>query len=232
MKYRNLLLDLDDTLFDYHRGQDLALDDTRRQFEIRVNPEQFRETYDLVNEEIWLRLERREISAERLRVERFQLLFEQLGISADAAEFSAAYLDRLAQAHFLMPGAMEFLEYCRDRSKMVLITNGLSEVQYRRISMAGLEHFFAAVIVSEEVGFPKPHPGIFAAALEAGGIAEKSSVLMVGDNLLSDIRGGNEFGIDTCWLNWNDMHNETNIVPTLEVKSLVELREWLNEKAF
>lgn len=106
-----------------------------------------------------------------------------------------------------------------------MITNGISDVQHARIKGSPLSEVFEAVIVSEETGYQKPETGIFDYAFAKLNLSDERKVLIVGDSLTSDIRGGNNYGIDTCWFNPLGKPGDPEIVPTYEIRSLDELVE-------
>ena len=202
MKYTWLLLDADGTLFDYDKAESAALAQTFAQFGYEYGAHCL-ETYRAVNGQIWRDFEDGKITQERLKTRRFELLFAALALpsSPDAAEFSARYLDNLGGCAELIDGALDVLKALRGRVHLALITNGLRRVQRSRLARSGLDEFFEAVIISDEVGVAKPHAGIFNIAFARMGRPRKAEVLIVGDSLTSDIKGGSDYGIDTCWYN-------------------------------
>lgn len=84
-------------------------------------------------------------------------------------------------------------------------------------------------MISEEVKVSKPNPKIFEHALNNMNHIDKRNVLMVGDSLTSDIQGGINFGIDTCWFNPNKIVNRTDIKPTYEISNLMKLKNILKK---
>jgi len=222
VKYRWLLLDADGTLFDYDRAEAVAL---ARTFEAFGHPFQAEHatTYRQINAQIWLDYERGQISAERLRVQRFELLAETTGARFDASTFSDRYLAHLAECSYLMENAEDMVRRLHGRVSMVILTNGLREVQRRRLAGSSIEPFVTDIVVSGEVGAAKPAPEIFDAAFEVMDHPEKKDVLMVGDGLTADIAGGQAYGIDTCWFNPQGKPSRLKIEPDYEIRSLTEL---------
>jgi 2-haloacid dehalogenase len=200
MKYEWLLFDADGTLFDYDRAEAVALERTFGQMGLDFDPGYAR-TYRQINEDVWLQFERGKISQQRLRTRRFELLFDTAGIGSDPEAFSVRYLRNLAEGSQLVDGAWETVARLYGNVGLMLITNGISEVQRPRFTRAALNEYFADLVISEEVGAAKPDPAIFEVAFERMGRPSKEGVLMIGDSLTSDIRGGNNYGIDTCWFN-------------------------------
>ncbi|MGL5692856.1 MAG: HAD-IA family hydrolase, partial [Peptostreptococcaceae bacterium] len=121
----------------------------------------------------------------------------------------------------------ELLSYLSEKYKIVIITNGLLSVQNNRIRNSIVNHYFDEVIISDEIKIAKPDSKIFEYALNTIKHNNKNSVLMIGDSLSSDIKGGFNFGIDTCWFNSNQKLNNSKINPTFEINSLLQLKELL-----
>jgi YjjG family noncanonical pyrimidine nucleotidase len=225
MPYELILFDADNTLLDYDRGQKFALDEAFRLFGVTSRLDRYLGDYNRINGEFWILFEKQEVTAEELRVARFARLFQEHGLSLDAAEFSRVYLEYLSRADFLLPDAVATIHYCRKKYAVALISNGLADVQHARYRRAGLDKLFPVRVVSEEIGVPKPDPRIFAETLALCGHRDKATVLMVGDNPGSDILGGQRFGIDTCWLNLDGSPVPDGIRPTYEIAALAELRQ-------
>jgi 2-haloacid dehalogenase len=200
MRYKWILLDADGTLFDYDRAEATALEATFAEFGLEYAPEHARD-YRRINAQIWRDYELGNIAQDVLRVRRFDLLFGAIGFEADASAFSARYLAHLGDQAVLIPGAEEVVHALHGQVGLVMITNGIKEVQRSRLAKSTIADCFAGVVISDEVGVSKPDPGIFSAALALMGHPEKHEVLIVGDSLSADIRGGAEYGIDTCWFN-------------------------------
>ena len=224
--YAAIMLDADDTLFDFRKAEDYALERSFAQFELAFSDEVAR-GYDLINKELWRRLEAGDIDQTALRTERFRLLFEKLGIASDALAFGSAYVAWLSKASFLIDGAEALCEYLSGKYILALVTNGIREVQLSRFERSPIKKFFAGIAVSEEAKSSKPDPGIFEYACELIGFHDKAGIIMVGDSLSSDIRGGQNFGIDTCWYNPSGSANDSDLRPTYEVRKLEEIAKLL-----
>ena len=222
MKYKWLLFDADGTLFDYDRAEAAAL---RAAFEQTGHPFEpcFAEAYRRINGRIWLELEEGKITQKRLRTRRFELLFDDLGIDADPEATSARYLERLSRDTDLIDGAEGVLERLSRRAEMALITNGLQDVQRHRFARSTIRRFFRHLVISEEVGAAKPEPKIFDEAFRRMGHPRRSEVLMIGDSLSSDIQGGADYGLDTCWFNPRGTPRDREIDIRYEIRSLGEL---------
>ncbi|MFN2290514.1 MAG: YjjG family noncanonical pyrimidine nucleotidase [Anaerolineae bacterium] len=226
MRYEWILFDADGTLFDYDRAEVSALARTFEQFGLRFPPEAA-ETYRAINGEIWQQFELGQISQQRLRWQRFDLLAEALELGFDPEAFSGRYLHNLAQGTDLIDGAEQVLEALHGRVDLMLITNGLKEVQRSRLARSTIGHYFSDVIISEEVGAAKPHPQIFEVALQRMGAPARDRVLIVGDSLSSDIQGGSDYGIHTCWYNPGGSPRPDQLRIDYEITDLRELLDVL-----
>jgi 2-haloacid dehalogenase len=221
MRYSWILFDADGTLFDYDSAEAAALAETFDDFGHRLLPEHA-EAYRQINGHMWAEFERGTMTQARLRTERFEALFESVGINEDPASFSETYLKLLSLRTELIDGAEEIVAGLAARARLMLITNGLADVQRPRFRASTIHHHFVDMVISEEVGAAKPDPRIFDAAFEIMGGPPRSQVLMVGDSLSSDIAGGNSYGVDTCWFN-PSRAGGGDVVPTYEIAALVEL---------
>ena len=219
MRYDWVLFDVDGTLFDYDAAEAKALAGAFSAFGLPYAPATSA-VYREINARIWEAFERGEIAQSVLRWKRFALLFEALGLQADPAGFSARYLELLALGSDLMPGAEETVRALQGRVGLHLITNGLREVQRSRFARSSIGGCFSGMVISEEVGASKPDGRIFDVAFEQMGRPPRERVLIVGDSLTSDIRGGNDYGIDTCWFNPAHRERTVDVEPRYEVDRL------------
>jgi 2-haloacid dehalogenase len=220
--YTWLLLDADGTLFDYDKAETSAL---KRTFEAFGHPfkREYVEVYRHINAGIWRAFERGEITPQVIRVRRFELLFDEIPVQSDPVAFSQSYLKHLGEGTFLIDGAVETVRALHGQVGLVVITNGLKEVQRPRLARSALGGFFADLVISEEIGASKPHPGIFDEAFARMGHPPKEQVLIVGDSLTSDIQGGSDYGIDTCWFNPAGRPRDLAVEIRYEIRHLSEL---------
>jgi len=196
-KYHGFVLDADNTLFDFHRAERSALFETLSVLPGFIYSEQAYAEYHRINEILWRAFENGEVDQENLKQMRFRRLLESLELAGDPRRLASDYLTRLSRKDFLLPHALEVLETLSRKASLLLLTNGLAEVQRGRIARAGVEIFFEAIIISEEVGLAKPDPRIFLLAVEKLRLPAYE-ILCVGDNPVSDIGGAQQAGLDTC----------------------------------
>lgn len=223
MNYDVVLFDADDTLFDYKKAEDFALSSVFEEFGIQSPDTDIIPLYRTINQELWNEFEKGAISLAELRVERFSRLFAGTGITVGADEFSSRYLNYLGQGSYLIDGALELIQELHAKLRLGIITNGIREVQLSRFAKAGVDHYFEHIIVSEDTGYQKPHLGIFEYAFNKLGITDPARALIVGDSLTSDIQGGLNSGMDTCWYNPHNKVNQTPVQPKFEIKQLSEV---------
>ncbi len=227
MRYPWILFDADDTLFDFKRSARHALAQTLEDHKIEASETHF-QIYETINHEVWLAFERLEITATELRKIRFERFLEVIGEYRDPLELNRYYLNLLSKTRFMLDGAIELVESLHQKKyRMGLITNGLKEVQRPRIAQAKMDKYFEVIVVSDEIGVSKPHKGFFEYTYIEMGRPDKTEVIVVGDSLNSDIQGGINFGVDTCWFNPRGATNLTDHQPTYQIQKLDELWEIL-----
>ena len=222
-----LFLDLDDTILDFHKAERIAIAKTIRDFGVEPT-EEIRHRYHLINKACWERLERKEWTREEVLVNRFAILFAELGVQADARLCARTYEKNLSIGHWFLPGAEETVEYLSKHYRLFLASNGTASVQKGRMTSANLYRFFETVFVSQEIGHNKPSKAYFDAWLAQIPGFDRSKAMIVGDSLTSDIRGGNNAGIKTCWV--NPGHGPCgDTKPDHEIEALHQLEALLEE---
>ena len=179
--------------------------------------------YHVINRRQWELLEEGLLTREQVLVRRFQLLFEELRVKADPKAVCEQYEAYLAQGHWFVPGAPELLRVLAPRYELYLASNGASFVQRRRLESAGITGYFRGLFLSEEVGADKPQRAFFEACFASIPHFRKETALMVGDSLTSDIRGGKNAGIRTCWFAPQGQPSRPEIYPDYRICALEEL---------
>lgn len=226
MKYEVILFDVDDTLFDFGMTEKEALQKTFQAYGISTPLADYLPTYKEISSVLWRELEQGITTLPELGEQRFKRLFQALGLTIDGAAFNRDYLVNLGKEVHLTKGAVELCSHLSDY-RLVIITNGFDAVQKSRIGGSPLCNSFECLVTSEEAGFQKPDKGIFDYVFSQLGMTDKSKVLIVGDSLTSDIQGGINYGIDTCWFNPHRKQNRLGIKPTYEIHDLMELLDHL-----
>lgn len=194
MAYQVLLSDADQTLFDFHQSERHAISETLTQFSIDPTPEMI-SLYHQINDSLWKRIEKGEITSEKLKVERFSQFLQVTGHAGDPTLMSGVYIEQLSQQRFLISGALEFCAEVSRHMPIILVTNGVPQVQRSRFLQCDLTPYLSGLVVSEEVGKPKPHPDMLYRALEMANVTDPSRAIMLGDSLTSDIAAANNASI-------------------------------------
>lgn len=220
-----LFLDLDDTILDFQKAERLALAKTLESFGLPPT-DTVLARYHEINREHWERLERKELTRQQVLVGRFAALFQEMGLSADAEKVARAYEENLSQGHYFLPGAEEALKSLSQTYKLYLASNGTAKVQAGRLKSAGIIPYFQEIFVSQEIGANKPDPAYFSACFARIAGFRKDRAMMVGDSLTSDILGGIQAGIATCWV--NPHHKIGSIRPDYEIESITQLEALLH----
>ena len=221
-----LFLDLDDTILDFRQAEHTAITRTLSAFGIDPTQE-ITEAYRRINLRCWKELERGTLTREDLKRVRFEKLFQQFGVEADVQAVSDTYMEFLGQGHWFLPGAEEAVERLSKKYRLFLASNGTASVQKGRMTSANLYRFFEQCFVSEELGAAKPSKAFFDAAFARIEGFDPAKAMMVGDSLSSDILGGINAGIRTCWVNTNHYPPKPEIRPDFEIPALANLEALL-----
>lgn len=227
MKYDWIFFDLDHTLMDFSQSSKKAFSSAFLEYGLREQSGHY-EVYEEANHAVWKDFENEKIDAITLRKKRFEDFFLAANIKGiDAWEFNTIYLNYLVEHSYMLEGAVDLLEYLDGKVQKAIITNGLKEVQRKRIKRLDIEKYFPVIVVSDEEGVSKPNPAYFDIVMNACGNPPKDRILIVGDSLNSDMKGGIQYGIQTCWCNLFGQVNTTNLEPTFEINHLSEFRDLL-----
>lgn len=205
-----LFWDIDDTLLDFRRGEAAAIRQTFAELGIPVTEENVR-LYSEINDSLWKRLERRELTRDEVLVGRFAMLFDALGVAYDCRTAQELYFSFLGAQHEYIPGARETLDALYGRYPMYAVSNGTTIIQNRRLAESGLDRYFDRIFLSQEIGAEKPSAAFFDACFAALPETDRGEVLIIGDSLTSDMRGGETAGLHTCWFNPHGKENRIGV---------------------
>lgn len=217
-----LFLDLDDTILDFHKAERIAIAKTLECFGLTPTPDVLAR-YSAINKRHWEMLERGELTRPQVLRGRFDVLFRELGMEAAPAAVAKTYERNLSVGHYFLPGAQEAVARLSKKYRLFLASNGTASVQAGRMESAGLYPYFEQVFVSEKIGFNKPSKEYFDACFSKISGFDPEKALMVGDSLTSDIRGGNNAGIRTCWVNPAHADRKPDIHVDYEIEALRDL---------
>ena len=225
---RNVLFDLDDTLFDFHKAEKIALTKTLVHFGIDPTEETLA-LYSTINAAHWKRLELGEISREEVKVGRYRELFETIGVECDPVKATAYYESMLAIGHYFMPGAPELLEELYRKYRLYIVSNGTAKVQEGRIGSSGIAKYMDGIFISQILGANKPDKQFFDICFAEIPDFSLSETVIIGDSLSSDIKGGIKAGITTVWFNPKGIENDSDIKPDYTIKELSEVPGLLSQ---
>ena len=221
-----LFLDLDDTILDFKKAERIAISATIRDFGVEPT-EEVLSLYHVINKGQWEMLERGEKTRAQILVDRFDILFRELKVDVDAEKCARRYEHNLSQGHWFLPGAEEAVKSLHKRFRLFLASNGTASVQHGRLTSAGLYPWFEKVFVSQEIGFNKPSADYFNACFAQIPDFDRSRCIMVGDSLSSDILGGINAGIATCWV--APLSKDPGAIrPDYRIESITQLEELMD----
>lgn len=222
MNWDWIFFDADETLFTFDSFgglQRMFLD-----YSVTFTADDFQD-YQAVNKPLWVEYQNGAISALQLQHQRFEGWAAKLNVPA--GDLNDAFLNAMAEICTPLPGALSLLKSLKGKAKLGIITNGFTALQEIRLERTGLRDYFDLLVISEQIGVAKPHPKIFDYALAQAGNPARERVLMVGDTAESDILGGMNAGLSTCWLNAHLRALPDGVTPTWTVTSLGELEQLL-----
>ncbi len=224
MAYNCVLLDFDETLVSFKQSEIIAITKVYNKYNIPATEENIK-YYHEENEKMWREFEKGKIKKKDMQNKRFEKVVEKFSLSNTTGEqMNRDYINYLKNSAILFDGAIEFLEDIEDAVTIAIVTNGIEMVQQNRLKLSRVIDFADGVYTSEKMGYNKPDKRIFINALKNLGIENHKKVLVVGDNLHSDIKGGINAGLDTCWVNFENEENTTNIKPTYTVYDYTQLK--------
>ncbi len=220
-KFDVLIFDLDNTLIDFSHSETIALPIALEKFGIKCLEDDIK-VYQKISRECWVNMEKGLFTKERCVVLRFERFLEHLGIEGvDAKYLNQQYLDALSTAVPLMEGTEEVLENVKGDYVLVMMTNGVKWVQESKVAKSGLDKFFEHIIISDDAGYNKPDIRIYEYMEKLIGKFDKDRMLMIGDSVGSDIEGGLNYGIKTCFFNPKGLDCEYEI--DYEVNKMIDI---------
>ena len=221
-----LLLDVDNTLMDFHRCARQAMDLTAAEQGIQF-PENLFEIFTGINNGLWREIEKGSLTVEELHQIRWNRIFDAIGIKRDGVAFEQGFLKNLAQGDATVEGARELLEYLAPRYTLCVASNAPYQQQTRRLSNAHLLDYFQKFFISETIGFSKPKREFFDACMKELPGIEKEEIMMIGDSLTADIAGAADYGFQTCWFNFAKASREKGAMADHIVDTLAEIKNIL-----
>ena len=225
MIYSTLFFDLDNTLLDFNKAEKVAVRQVLQSYQLPFDDNTVA-LYSSINRDYWERFERGEIPKADIFEGRFKTLLKILNKERNTKDISIDYGKNLSEGYFKIDGADEILTYVKNKGyKLYATTNGLSTTQFKRIKNSGLEKYFDRVFVSEDTGHQKPACEYFEYVINHIDEKNKHRMLIIGDSQSSDILGGINSSIDTCW--YNPSNQKAKYISKFEISNLLELKDIL-----
>jgi len=222
--YKYLLWDVDGTVLDFEAAERNAIRALFEKYNFGECSEEMLRSYSLINKKYWEALERNEMTKPEILVGRFREFFSNEGLDISKAEsFNTDYQLALGDTIAFCDDALTILKKEKEKHVLVAITNGTEVAQKKKLALSGLNEVFDFIFISEQVGYEKPSKLFFDRVIESVGIDNLSNALVIGDSLTSDIRGGINSKIDTCWYNPKNTPGNPAILPTYTISDLHEL---------
>ena len=225
-KYEVLLFDVDGTLLDFDKAEEDGIEGLLKHYGVPVTAEN-KHKYHITNKRYWEMLERGEITRDRLLGQRFEEFFGEFGVQVNGNEVDALYRQYLNASAVLIDGAIDLFQSVKGKYPLYIVTNGVAATQYNRLAKSGLDKYFDGIFISEEANAQKPQIAFFEYCFEKMGRRDVENMLIIGDSLTSDMRGGNNAGIDTMWFNPKGEENHTEVHLDYIVTTLDEIKEML-----
>ncbi|MBA2939842.1 noncanonical pyrimidine nucleotidase, YjjG family [Paenibacillus sp. CGMCC 1.16610] len=222
MSYKILLFDLDDTLLDFGANEKDSLNKLFQHFGYTLTDELF-QAYNSVNKHLWTEYESGNIVLDKVLNSRFSETMLRLGIVVDGHAWENIYREFLGNGCQLMEGALEICQSLSVSHRLFIITNGITQIQIKRLKQSGLYEYFEDIFDSQSIGFQKPSKSFFNYVLSRIKDFNLTDTLIIGDSLNADIKGGQLSGIDTCWINRKSEKEDGDIQSTYMVTNLADI---------
>ena len=223
--YSTIFFDIDNTLLDFYKAEEVAIRKVLMAHSLPYDDETVK-TYSKINQSYWERFEKGEIPKSEFFEGRFKTLLSVLNRDGNTSAIANDYFEALSEGYFKIDGADDILTVLKNRGyKLYATTNGIALTQYKRIKNSGLERFFDGIFVSEEAGHQKPEKEYFDYIIDKIPEKDRSKILIIGDSQSSDILGGINAKIDTCWFNFQNTAPKYN--SRYEITKLCELEKIL-----
>lgn len=228
---KTILWDLDNTLLDFFLAEANSLKNRFKEYGIGTCSIDAAKRFDKINVKYWESIEKGIHSREDALTLRFKEFFEKEGITFnDFKSFNIAFENGLADKVFLVENGFDIVKSLKGKYRQYAVTNGAVDVQNIRLKKSGYDKLFDGVFISEGIGFEKPGKEFFDFVFSKIEPCSKDEIIIVGDSLSSDILGGNNAKIKTCWYNPYGNINNRGVIIDYEIKSLNEIYEVIKKE--
>lgn len=201
---RAIFLDIDNTLLDFDETVRQTMREGFAAFGLPDYRDEMFSVFRRVNVALWEQIESGQMDLDELMQVRWNRIFEALGIGFDGVRFEQYFRERLFTGAIPEPHAREMLSYLKEKYILCAASNGPTAQQINRLKIAGMRDAFDHLFISREIGASKPSSTFFDrcfARLRAAGLPDLTpdQTMIIGDSLSSDIAGGRQYGMQTCW---------------------------------
>ena len=218
-----LLFDLDNTLLDFSKSSRNSFLSMVQDIDSGLPKDELYLLYSRINHKLWEDREAGLIEAEELKLKRWDLFFNEIGHSMDPELANQSYFNGIRDHVEFVDFAQDLLEHLKGKFRMMIVTNGLSEVQHSRIEISDIGKYFEHIVVSDEIGSAKPQQAFFKHCEDLMLSPDKSTVMVIGDTLKSDVKGANDYGYRSVWFNHDYLERDRVNDPDHEINKLTEL---------
>lgn len=227
-KIKAILWDIDGTILNFAAAERAGIRKGFRNFQLGECTDEMLKEYSAINDKYWQMLERGEISKPEVLEGRFQEFFSKYGLDVSLVKaFNEEYQVSLADVIEFEPGARELIWSYAGKYKQYAASNGTALAQKGKLERSGLKEVLDGAFISDVIGIEKPMKGFFDAVFAELKGLEKEEIMIIGDSLTSDMKGGIDAGIVTCWYNPGGKKNDKNLYPDYEIRSLLEVEDIL-----
>lgn len=221
-----VLFDIDGTLLDFEKCAEQSMFTVAKEFGVEL-PENIVQVFHEINDSLWLKIEKKELTRDELRKIRWKLIFEAVGIDFDGPAFEERFFSYVSESCEKFDGAEQIMEYISKKYTLCVASNAMYNQQVRRLTNAGLYGYVEKMFISEKIGYPKPDREFFDGCFKELGDVKKDEVIIIGDSISADIAGGAAYGIKTCWFNPKKKSAPEDIKIDYIVNSLEEIKNIL-----
>ena len=228
MAVKAILWDVDGTLLDFAAAEKAAIQKLFGEFGLGECTDGMVARYSAINDAYWKRLERGEITKAEVLVGRYRDFFSEIGVDPRLAEtFNARYQVALGDTVAYRDDSLEIVKALHGKVKQYVVSNGTVVAQTRKLERSGLGRWMDGIFLSEQLGAEKPSPAFFEKVFAALPDIPKVDMLIVGDSLTSDMQGGLNAGVPTCWYNPQSLPRPADMAIAFEIQNLQQIYELL-----
>lgn len=221
---KTLLWDVDGTLLDFSKAEEYGIRKCFEIFSLGECTDEMLSRYSLINKKYWEMLERGELTKPQVLHDRFVEFFKTEGIEFNKIdEFNNEYQYCLGDKAFFCDNGLETVQSLKGKVKQYAVTNGTIVAQERKLRLSGLDKIFDDIFISDRIGFEKPSIEFFQVVQEKTGKFHHDEVMIIGDSLTSDIKGGNNADILCCWYNPHSAENKNNLRIDFEITDIAQV---------